>query len=53
MNWISTNIRFRENEYMELKMEVALRRISLAALIRERISESIHDEKQRSKRRKR
>jgi hypothetical protein len=34
VNWIATNIRFPEDQYMELKMEAARRRKSLAALVR-------------------
>ena len=37
MNWITTNIRFPEEEYMELKMEAAKKRKSVAAIIRERV----------------
>lgn len=37
MDWISTNIRFPKEEYMELKIEAARLRKSLAALIRERV----------------
>lgn len=38
MNWITTNIRLPEDLYMELKMEAALARRSVAAVIRERIA---------------
>jgi hypothetical protein len=38
MNWITTNIRFPEDLYMELKMEAAASRKSVAALVRERVS---------------
>lgn len=44
MNWVTTNIRFPEYLYMELKAEAANRRISLAALIRQRLT----DKKKRS-----
>ena len=37
MNWVTTNIRFPEDVYMELKMEAVNRRKSIAAIIRERI----------------
>lgn len=37
MNWITTNIRFPEDVYMELKIEAAERRKSVAALVRERV----------------
>lgn len=40
MNWITTNIRFPEDLYMELKMEAAQKRKSVAQVIRERISTS-------------
>ena len=35
MNWIATNIRFPEDQYMELKMKAAKERKSVAAVIRE------------------
>ncbi|OGM19913.1 hypothetical protein A2714_04215 [Candidatus Woesebacteria bacterium RIFCSPHIGHO2_01_FULL_38_9] len=38
MNWITTNIRLSEEDYMELKIEAAKRRTSIAALVREKIS---------------
>lgn len=37
MNWITTNIRFPEEEYIELKMEAAKKRKSVASIIRERV----------------
>jgi len=37
MNWVTTNIRLPEDMYMELKMEAAKKRKSVAQLIRERI----------------
>lgn len=37
MNWITTNIRFPEDMYMELKMEAARKRKSVAGLIREKV----------------
>jgi len=37
MNWVTTNIRFPEDLYMELKMEAAKTRKSIAALVRERV----------------
>ena len=39
MNWITTNIRFPEEEYLELKMEALRHRKSVAQLIRERVFE--------------
>lgn len=38
MNWVTTNIRFPEDLYMELKMEAARTRKSVAAIIRERVA---------------
>lgn len=37
MNWVTTNIRFPEDLYMELKMEAARKRKSVAAIIREKV----------------
>jgi predicted DNA-binding protein len=39
MNWVTTNIRLPEDMYMELKMEAAKSRKSVAAVIREKIGE--------------
>ena len=44
MNWVTTNIRFPEDLYMALKAEAARRRMSLAAVIRQRLT----DKKKRS-----
>lgn len=44
MNWITTNIRFPEDLYMELKAEAARTRKSVAAVIRQRLT----DKKKRS-----
>ena len=38
MNWITTNIRFPEDLYMELKMEAARRRKSVASVVREKLA---------------
>lgn len=38
MDWIATNIRFPEDLYMELKLEAAKKRKSVAALIREKLA---------------
>ncbi len=38
MNYITTNIRLPEEDYINLKEEAARKRISLAAVIRQRIS---------------
>lgn len=37
MNWITTNIRFPEDVYMELKMQAARERRSVAEIVRERV----------------
>lgn len=39
MNWITTNLRLPEDLYMELKMKAARERKSIAAVIREKLSE--------------
>jgi len=39
MKWITTNIRFPEDMYMELKMEAAKKRTSLAGIVRARVQE--------------
>lgn len=49
MNWITTNIRFPEDLYMELKMEAARRRKSVAALVREKISKKKVEKKKNVK----
>jgi len=38
MNWITTNIRFPEDVYMELKLEAARQRRSVADIVRERVT---------------
>ena len=38
MNWITTNIRFPKDLYMELKVEAARRRLSVAKVVRERVA---------------
>lgn len=38
MNWVTTNIRIPEDVYMELKMEAARKRKSVAQIVRERIA---------------
>lgn len=40
MNWITTNIRFPEDLYMALKDEAARRRVSLASVIRQRLTDT-------------
>lgn len=37
MNWITTNIRLPEEDYMELKLTAARRRTSVNALVREKL----------------
>jgi len=39
--WIATNIRFPEDLYMELKLEAAKNRISVAKLVRQKVSQKI------------
>ena len=38
MNWIATNIRFPEDQYMKLKQKAVKERKSLARVIREAVS---------------
>lgn len=38
MNYITTNIRFPEDVYMQLKAEAAQKRKSLSAVVREKVS---------------
>ena len=38
MNWVTTNIRFPEDIYMELKMEAARKRRSIADIVRESVA---------------
>ncbi|OGG13444.1 hypothetical protein A3D77_05115 [Candidatus Gottesmanbacteria bacterium RIFCSPHIGHO2_02_FULL_39_11] len=38
MNWVTTNIRFPEDQYMELKMEAARLRKSVSEIIRQKVS---------------
>lgn len=51
MNWITTNIRFPEDLYMELKMEALKRRESVAGLVRKAVEKIIYKEKQENKKR--
>ena len=39
MKWVTTNIRFPEDMYLELKHEAARHRKSLAAVVRERVTQ--------------
>jgi len=43
MNWITTNIRFPEDDYMELKMTAAMSRKSIAEIVRERVRSNKQD----------
>lgn len=50
MNWIATNIRFSEDQYMKLKIKAAKERKSVAAILRDAAFqvteiESIHEDK--------
>lgn len=38
MDWVTTNIRLPEDQYLELKMQAARERKSLAALIRQKLA---------------
>ena len=38
MKWITTNIRFPEDMYMELKLEAAKNRKSVAQVVREKVA---------------
>ena len=38
MKWVATNIRFPEDMYMELKMEAAKKRTSVAKIIRDKVA---------------
>lgn len=50
MNWISTNIRFPEDQYRKLKIKAARERVSLAKVVREATTKVISEE-QKPKRR--
>lgn len=45
MNWVSTNIRFPEDQYRKLKIKAAKERKSLAKIVREATSKVISEEK--------
>lgn len=45
MNWIATNIRFREDQYMKLKIKAAKERKSVAAVVREAASQIVESNK--------
>ena len=42
MNWITTNIRLPEEDYMELRLTAARKRTSVNALVRERLGVKVH-----------
>ncbi len=48
MNWVTTNIRFPEDLYDQLKREAAARRISLSELVRQRTAGKQSDKKNTS-----
>lgn len=50
MNWVSTNIRFPEDQYRKLKIKAAKERKSLAKIVREATSKNINEEKKAKKR---
>lgn len=50
MNWVSTNIRFPEDQYRKLKIRAVNERKSLAKIIREAASKNINDGKEVKKR---
>lgn len=41
MNWIATNIRFPEDEYMQLKLISAQKRESLSSLVRNAVKKTV------------
>lgn len=41
MDWITTNIRFPEDQYMKLKLKAAKERKSMAAVIREATKQTV------------
>ena len=45
MNWITTNLRLPEDIYMDLKIKAAQERKSVAAVIREKLSEDKKEKK--------
>lgn len=51
MNWVTTNIRIPEDQYMELKMQAAQQRKSVAAIIRGKLigKDSAKTKKKRTK----
>lgn len=52
MNWIATNIRFPEDQYMKLKMKAAKERKSVAAIIREAAKQVIEPQKTEERKKK-
>ena len=49
MNWVATNIRFHEDQYIKLKVKAARQRKSAAQLVREAVSQIIKEEPKRKK----
>lgn len=45
MNWISTNIRFPEDQYRKLKIKAAKERKSLAKIVRESTAQTVSEQK--------
>lgn len=50
MNWVSTNIRFPEDQYRKLKIKAAKERKSLAKIVREATSKNTNEGKEIKKR---
>lgn len=48
-NYVTTNIRLPEEDYLRLKEEAAKKRTSLSAVIREKVSEKISVEEYKKK----
>lgn len=48
-NFVTTNIRISEEDYLRLKEEAAKKRISLSAVIRNKVSNKISPEEYRKK----
>lgn len=49
MNWVSTNIRFPEDQYRKLKIRAVNERKSLARIVREATSKTIAEETPRKR----
>jgi len=48
MKWVTTNIRFPEDMYMDLKIEAAKKRTSVAGIVREKIKKKKGAKKKKS-----